>query len=98
MKECEFVDISCPKECGKQMKKRDLEQHLEKECPNRTVQCDYCKEDVIWNGVQVCAMLVPRAKALKKVSELTWDFFPVRFYLPFTKEQERFLIALTSLA
>ena len=54
MKECAFVDISCPKNCGKQMKKKDLAEHLKKECPNRTVPCDYCKEEIRWNGLEVC--------------------------------------------
>ena len=54
MKECPFVDISCPKNCGKQMKKKDLEEHLKKECPNRTVPCNFCKEEIRWNGLEVC--------------------------------------------
>ena len=46
--ECEFVEIECAKHCGKRVARRDVPRHLEEECPNRTVPCDFCKEEVAW--------------------------------------------------
>ena len=51
---CEFVELDCPKECGRKLKRKDLEKHLEEECPNRTAPCRYCQKQVKWNGVEVC--------------------------------------------
>jgi len=48
LKECDFVDISCPMKCRKQLKKKDLKQHFEKECPN-----NYYKEEVQCNGLEM---------------------------------------------
>ncbi|XP_068716622.1 TNF receptor-associated factor 6-like [Montipora capricornis] len=52
MEECEFVDMDCPKKCGKKFKKKDLKKHLEEECPSRTIPCDYCTEEVLWNSME----------------------------------------------
>ncbi|XP_068674158.1 TNF receptor-associated factor 6-like [Montipora foliosa] len=52
MEECEFVDMDCPKNCGKKFKKKDLKKHLEEECPNRTIPCDYCTEEVLWTSME----------------------------------------------
>ncbi|XP_068761369.1 TNF receptor-associated factor 6-like [Montipora capricornis] len=52
MEECEFVDMECPKHCGKKFKKKDLKKHLEEACPNRTIPCDYCTKDVLWNSME----------------------------------------------
>ena len=52
MKECNFVDVSCPKNCGKELKGKDVKQHLDEECPNRVVPCDHCDEEMQWNGLE----------------------------------------------
>ena len=52
--QCPFVDVNCPNDCGKQMQKKDLQQHLEKDCPLRKVPCKYCKELELWNALEVC--------------------------------------------
>lgn len=49
LSDCPFVDIKCPKGCGKELQRKDLEEHLEKDCPNRTIPCKYCKEEIRWN-------------------------------------------------
>ena len=51
---CDFVELDCPKECGRKLKRKDLRKHLEAECPNRTVPCRYCQEEVTLNGLGVC--------------------------------------------
>ncbi len=41
---CEYSLIPCPKKCkqGNFITKRDIQQHLEKECPNRDYWCEHC--------------------------------------------------------
>ncbi len=41
---CEFTLVPCPKKCkqGNFITKRDLQQHLEEECPNRDYSCEHC--------------------------------------------------------
>ena len=43
---CEFALVPCPKECkeGKHFMRRDLDKHLERDCPNRDHVCQYCGE------------------------------------------------------
>ena len=54
MIECDFVELDCPNECGRILKRKDLKKHSEEECPNRTAPCRYCQEQVKWNGLEVC--------------------------------------------
>ena len=51
---CEFVELDCPNECGRKLKRKDREKHLAEECPNRTAPCGYCQKQVKWNGQEVC--------------------------------------------
>ncbi len=41
---CEYSLVSCPKKCkqGNFITKRDLQQHLDTQCPNRDYSCEYC--------------------------------------------------------
>ena len=42
---CEFTLVPCPKECKAAIKyvmRKHLDNHLEKDCPNRDHQCEYC--------------------------------------------------------
>ena len=54
LNECPFVDIKCTKSCGEEMQRKDLKEHLEKACPNRTKPCKYCKEEIKWDILEVC--------------------------------------------
>ena len=54
MKECGFVEVSCPKNCGKEFQRRDLEKHLKDDCPNTKVRCPFCTEEVLRNRMEVC--------------------------------------------
>ena len=49
-----LVDVSCPKNCGKEFQRKDLEKHLEDDCPNRTIPCTFCAEEVLRNSLEVC--------------------------------------------
>ncbi|XP_015776359.1 PREDICTED: TNF receptor-associated factor 6-like [Acropora digitifera] len=52
LKECDFVDVSCPKNCCKEFQRRDLKKHLKNDCPNRTIPCTFCAEEVLWNSME----------------------------------------------
>ncbi|XP_067043174.1 TNF receptor-associated factor 6-like isoform X3 [Acropora muricata] len=52
LKECDFVVVSCPKNCGKEFQRKDLKKHLEDDCPNRTIPCIFCAEEVLWNSME----------------------------------------------
>ncbi|KAL9955369.1 hypothetical protein ACROYT_G036679 [Oculina patagonica] len=53
LNECPFVEVDCPKGCKQKLKRKDLQQHLEKDCPLRTIPCKYCTEDVPWNTLEM---------------------------------------------
>ena len=45
-KGCGYVEVSCSKNCNKQLKRKDLTKHLTQHCPLRKYKCRYCgKED-----------------------------------------------------
>ncbi|KAJ7369895.1 TNF receptor-associated factor 6 [Desmophyllum pertusum] len=51
---CEFLKIPCVHpECGMQVKKADLTEHLEKECKCRLENCGFCKSQVNLNKMKV---------------------------------------------
>ncbi|XP_044174923.1 TNF receptor-associated factor 6-like [Acropora millepora] len=52
LKECDFVLVSCPKNCGKEFQRKDLKKHLKDDCPNRTIPCTFCAEEVLWNSME----------------------------------------------
>ncbi|XP_074605798.1 TNF receptor-associated factor 6-like isoform X1 [Acropora palmata] len=52
LEECDFFDVSCPKNCGKEFQRKDLEKHLEDDCPNRTIPCSFCAEEILWNSME----------------------------------------------
>ncbi|XP_015777910.1 PREDICTED: TNF receptor-associated factor 6-like isoform X6 [Acropora digitifera] len=52
LKECDFVDVSCPKNCGEEFQRKDLKKHLKDDCPNRTIPCTFCAEEVLWNSME----------------------------------------------
>ncbi len=44
---CQFTLVPCPKECKddngiQKIMRRDLQQHLMEECPNRDYSCEHC--------------------------------------------------------
>ncbi|XP_074605804.1 TNF receptor-associated factor 6-like [Acropora palmata] len=52
LNECDFVDVSCPNNCGKEFQRRDLKNHLEDDCPIRKIPCTICTEEVLWNRME----------------------------------------------
>ena len=41
---CQFTPIPCPKQCDEMvlLLRKDLEHHINNECPNRDCECEYC--------------------------------------------------------
>ncbi|XP_065902114.1 TNF receptor-associated factor 4-like [Dysidea avara] len=39
---CQFEDVKCSNECGKMLQRQYLTSHIETECPNRKIDCQYC--------------------------------------------------------
>ena len=45
--------VGCPNDCKKQLKWKDLQQHVTTECLLRKISCNYCNEAVLWNELEV---------------------------------------------
>ena len=50
IEKCQFTLVSCPNKCEEDdnvgyIMRKDLNEHLEKECPNRNHKCEYCGEE-----------------------------------------------------
>ena len=39
---CHFVDVECPLQCGRRVKRRNLNEHKSNECAKRPFSCQYC--------------------------------------------------------
>ena len=59
MATCVFTLLPCPKECiedshkVKQFMRKDLDKHLERDCPNRDYSCKHCRERGTYASIQV---------------------------------------------
>ena len=42
-KGCGYVEVQCSNKCGAKMKRKELKAHFERQCPLRTIQCQYCR-------------------------------------------------------
>ena len=56
---CQFTLLPCPKECKdksnklKQFMRKDVDKHLEEDCPNRDYSCKHCGEKGTYASIQV---------------------------------------------
>uniref|UniRef100_A0AAY5JYA0 TNF receptor-associated factor n=1 Tax=Esox lucius TaxID=8010 RepID=A0AAY5JYA0_ESOLU len=48
---CDFTIILCPS-CKELMRSNELERHSERECPERTLNCKYCKEPFHFKNIK----------------------------------------------
>ena len=51
-KECPFILVPCPDECGKRVRRMDMEEHKSKECPIRKVECGLCHAMIEFRDIQ----------------------------------------------
>uniref|UniRef100_A0A3Q2R3W6 TNF receptor-associated factor n=1 Tax=Fundulus heteroclitus TaxID=8078 RepID=A0A3Q2R3W6_FUNHE len=49
---CDFMIIMCPS-CKELMRANEQERHNERECPERTLNCKYCKEPFLLKNIKV---------------------------------------------
>lgn len=49
---CAYEGVKCPSKCGQLMPRKDIKEHVAKQCPNRMVRCQYCNHE---NTFQVIA-------------------------------------------
>uniref|UniRef100_A0A8D2LS50 TNF receptor associated factor 4 n=1 Tax=Varanus komodoensis TaxID=61221 RepID=A0A8D2LS50_VARKO len=42
---CSFNVVSCPNRCGSKLSRRDLPPHLQHDCPQRHLKCEFCGAD-----------------------------------------------------
>ena len=42
-KGCGYVKVQCSNKCGTKMKRKEVKAHLERKCPLRKIQCQYCR-------------------------------------------------------
>ncbi|CAH3037682.1 unnamed protein product [Pocillopora meandrina] len=99
---CEFLKIPCVHpECGAQVKKSHLTQHLEKECKCRLETCGFCKKQIKLNKMKhhhetdcpaypvVCQKCnkdgIPRAKLLQHQDPIMGDCDSVQGPCPFSQ-------------
>ena len=39
---CRYIEVQCSNKCGAMMMRKELEAHLEQQCPLRKIKCQYC--------------------------------------------------------
>lgn len=49
---CDFAIILCPS-CKELMRANEQERHDQRECPERTLSCRYCKEPFLLKNIKV---------------------------------------------
>ena len=45
LQQCPYQFISCTNDCGEYVQRKQLQYHLENDCPKRLIICQYCKEE-----------------------------------------------------
>ncbi|KAG2455433.1 TRAF2 factor, partial [Polypterus senegalus] len=56
---CEFALTQCPA-CGQTIRMNDAERHNERECPERTLNCKYCKEVFHFKSIKAHDEICPK--------------------------------------
>jgi len=67
---CQFTLLPCPKECKddfdkvKTFMRKELDEHLKKDCPNRDYICEYCGEEGTYFTIMevhdaICEKVIP---------------------------------------
>ncbi|XP_028664664.1 TNF receptor-associated factor 2-like [Erpetoichthys calabaricus] len=56
---CEFALTQCPA-CGQTIRMNDTERHNERECPERTLNCKYCKEVFHFKSIKAHDEICPK--------------------------------------
>ena len=51
LQQCPYQILSCTNGCGKNIEQRQLQHHLENNCPKRLIKCQYCNEEDIYQVI-----------------------------------------------
>ena len=51
LQQCPYQFISCTNDCREYVQRKQLQYHLENDCPNRLIICQYCKEEDIYDYI-----------------------------------------------
>ena len=59
LQQCPYQFISCTNDCGEYVQRKQLQYHLENDCPNRLIICQYCKEEdtyefIMGDHLEIC--------------------------------------------
>nr|XP_054761344.1 TNF receptor-associated factor 6-A-like [Lytechinus pictus] len=49
---CRFRTEPCPNQCGSSMRRKSIDDHVEKDCPRRLVECQYCRSPLCFNQTE----------------------------------------------
>ena len=52
LQQCPYQFISCTNDCGEYVQRKQLQYHLENDCPKRLIECQYCKADVPYQHIK----------------------------------------------
>lgn len=50
---CSYNVVPCPNRCGAKLSRRDLPPHLQHDCPQRHLQCEFCRADFTGEAFEV---------------------------------------------
>ena len=51
LRQCPYQILSCTNGCGKNIERKQLQHHLENDCPKRLIKCQYCNEEDIYQVI-----------------------------------------------
>ena len=51
LQQCPYQILSCTNGCGENIERKQLQHHLENNCPKRLIKCQYCNEEDIYQLV-----------------------------------------------
>ena len=51
LQQCPYQILSCTNGCGKNIERKQLQHHLENNCPKRLIKCQYCNEEDIYQVI-----------------------------------------------
>ncbi|KAK5931869.1 hypothetical protein CgunFtcFv8_003625 [Champsocephalus gunnari] len=57
--QCDFMIILCPS-CKELMRANEQERHVERECPEKTLNCKYCKEPFLLKNIKAHDEICPK--------------------------------------
>lgn len=72
---CDFTIILCPN-CKELMRANEQERHNERECPERTLNCKYCKEPFLLKNIKVkhiCPVILRNSSTMLNAYEFVLE-------------------------